>query len=55
VAAGLVDKYEGGQINDDLRVSGGIDEARGRVGRGMSPALAGVDGAFLGPPNQERQ
>jgi len=55
VAAGLADKYEGGRINDGLRVSGGIDEARGRVGRGISPALAGVDGACLKPPNWERR
>jgi len=55
VAAGLADKYEGGQINDSLWVSGGIDEAQGRVGKGILPALAGVDGACLGPPNQERR
>jgi len=53
VATGLADKYEGGQINDGLWVSDGIDEARGQVGRGISPALAGVDGACLGPPNRE--
>ena len=53
MAAGLADKYEGGRINDGLWVSGGIDEARGQVGREILPALAGVDGACLGPPNQE--
>jgi len=55
VAADLADKYEGGQINDGLWVSGGIDKARGRVGREISPVLAGVDGACLGSPNREQQ
>ena len=53
MAAGLADQYEGGWINDGLRVSSGIDEARGQVGRGISPALTRVDGACLGPPNWE--
>jgi len=39
VVAGLADKYEGGQINDGLRVSGGIDKAQGQVGRGVIDRL----------------